>query len=648
MSPLVLLLALHGAFAAETAAADAAPAAAAERPQDTWNLDVVFPTLDAWEKEMTRLEGAIDGLASCKGKLAKELRPCLERRFDVQKAIARVDTYAGNHSSEDTRNGEWRARAQRTEMLWTRFGEKAAFFEPEIVALGDKKVTKAIAKDPGLAPFDYYLRGTLQDAAHTLDPEREALLAAHGTVRDAPHRVHTVLVNAELPWPTIQVDGKDVKLTPASYGLHRADPDRAERKAVFDAFFGAIAGYQDTLGTALDTTAQGHWLVADTRNYETSVAASIDADHIPPAVYDTLVATTNKNLPTLHRYLKLRARMLGVTDLAYYDMYPSLVDLEKSWTVDEAKALALESAKPLGAEYTTILEKGYQDRWMDVYPKPGKRAGAYMDGGAYDVHPFVLLNYTGEYEAVSTLAHEWGHAAHSAFASKAQPYAKSDYATFTAEIASTFAEALLLDHMLKAAKSDDEKLFYLGEALEGLRGTYFRQAQFAEFERAFHAQVEKGEPLTGESLTATYLDILKRYYGHDQGVTRIDDAYGVEWAYVPHFYYNFYVYQYATSIAASSLLAEDVLAGKPGAVDRYLGLLKAGGSDDPYVLLKNAGVDMATPAPYDALARRMDKIMDEIEAILAKKEAEKKAAPAPLPAPEPAPAPAPKPKAPKK
>lgn len=589
------------------------------RAEDTWDFTPVFPTLEAWEAEMTRLAADVETLESCKGQLAAKLTPCLQKRFDLQKAVWRVNTYAGNLSNTDTRDDVWRGRSQRTEMLINSFAEAAAFYEPEIVALGPAKVNKSLAKDEALRPYGYYLKGTLQDAAHTLDPDREALLAATGNLRDAPGRVHSVLLNAELPWPTVQLRGEAVRLQPSAYTLWRADDDRVVRKQVMDTFFGALGGYAGTLATALDTAAQGHWFVAETRGYPTSVAAAIDVDHIPATVYDTLVARTNHNLPTLHRYLKLRAKMLGVTDLAYSDLYPSLVRYERTWSIDEAKALTIESAKPLGEKYTKILETGYANRWMDVYPKEGKASGAYMDGAAYDVHPFVLMNYNGDYESVSTLAHEWGHAAHSALSMKSQPYPTADYATFTAEIASTCAEALLLDHMLKNAKTDDEKLFYLGSALEGLRGTYFRQAQFAEFERAFHAQVEKGEPLTDAWLTSTYLDLIRRYHGSAQGITRIDDAWGVEWAYIPHFYYNFYVYQYATSIAASSLLAEDILAGKPGAVDRYLGLLEAGGSDDPYVLLKNAGVDMATAAPYDALARRMDKIMDEIEAILAKK-----------------------------
>ncbi|MFZ5476260.1 MAG: oligoendopeptidase F [Myxococcota bacterium] len=588
----------------------------APRVEDTWDLAHVYPTLEAWEAEVARLEKEADGLADCRGQLAKKFQPCVARRFEVQKGVARTVTYAMNHSSEDEGDDAWLARSQRAEQLWTRLEEKSAFFEPEIVAMGGAKVEKAIAKDKALAPYAYWLRTAVRDAAHTLDPDREALLAATGTVRDAPGRLQSVLVNAELPWPTVN----GTRLDPSAYTVLRASPDRAVRKDAFMGFFGALKAYEGTLGGLLDTAVQGHWLVARTRGYPTSVAAAVDADHLPPAVYDTLVATTNKNLPTLHRYLKLRAKMLGVSDLAYHDMYPPLVQSsDKHWTIDEAKALAIASAKPLGPDYTGILETGFANRWMDVYPKKGKHSGAYMDGSAYDVHPFVLMNYTGEYEAVSTLAHEWGHAAHSALSMKAQPYPTADYATFIAEVASTFAEALLLDHQLKNAKTDEERLFYLGSALEGLRTTYFRQAQFAEFELAIHAQVEKGEPLTGESLSATYLALLKRYYGHDAGVTRIDDAYATEWAYIPHFYYNFYVWQYATSISAASLLAEDVLAGKPGAVDRYLTLLRAGGSDDPYVLLKNAGVDMATPAPYDAIARRMDRIMDEIEAILAKK-----------------------------
>ncbi len=593
-------------------------AAPAERPEDTWDLAALYPTVEAWEAEMKRLDGAVEALGACEGTLAKQLRPCLEQRFEVQKAVARAGTYAMNASGADTRDDAWRARSQRATLLWNAFAEATSFYEPEIVALGTK-AEKLAAKDPALAPYRYFLRRTREDAAHTLDPAREALLAATGDLRGAPDLLRNVLVDAELPWPTLAIHGEDVRLDPAAYTLHRADPDREVRRAVYGQFFGAFASFEGTLGVALDAAVRGHWFVAKTRGYDSSVSAAMDADHLPRSIYDTLVARTNANLPTLHRYLKLRARMLGVADLAYHDLYPPLVKSDRTWTIDEAKALAIASAAPLGADYTSVLQAGFANRWMDVYPRPGKDSGAYMDGAAYDVHPFVLMNYNGDYDSVTTLAHEWGHAAHSALSMKAQPYPTADYATFIAEIASTCAEALLVDHMLKNAKDDDERLYYLGSALESLRTTYFRQAQFAELELAMHAQVERGEPLTGDGLSATYLDILRRYHGHDQGVTRVDEHYAVEWAYIPHFYYNFYVYQYATSIAASSLLAEDILANKPGAKDRYLTLLRAGGSDDPYVLLKSAGVDMATPAPYDAIARRMNTIMDQIESILANK-----------------------------
>jgi oligoendopeptidase F len=275
--------------------------------------------------------------------------------------------------------------------------------------------------------------------------------------------------------------------------------------------------------------------------------------------------------------------------------------------------------KPLGPDYVKEMREGLAHRWMDVYPRPRKLAGAHMAGAAYDVHPYLLINYTGNYESVSTIAHEWGHAMHTYLADRAQPYPTSSYPIFIAEIASTLNEALLLDHMLKIAKDDDERLYYLGSALENLRGTFFRQAMFAEFERDVHARVDRGESLTGEKITQIYGRILKDYSGDAQGVMKIDDQYAVEWAYIPHFYNSFYVYQYATSIAASSLFADAILKGEPGARERYLGLLEAGGSDYPYDLVKRAGVDLATAAPYQALVARMNRIMDQIEAILAKR-----------------------------
>jgi oligoendopeptidase F len=297
------------------------------------------------------------------------------------------------------------------------------------------------------------------------------------------------------------------------------------------------------------------------------------------------------------------------------------VKLDKAFPLAMGKGLVIAAEEPLGPDYVAQFTASLNARFTHVYPQPGKRSGAYMNPGAYDVHPYVLTNYNDDYESVSTIAHEWGHGMHSLLANHSQPFPTADYSIFVAEIASTLNENLLLEHMLKVAQNDEEKLYYLGSALEGLRGTFFRQAMFAEFELAIHEKVEKGGSLSGQQLTKIYGDLLRRYHGHDQGVMRIPDEYAVEWAYIPHFYMNFYVYQYATSLAASTQLAREVMDGKPGAKERYLGLLKSGGSRYPYELLKDAGVDLASPAPYQALAAQMNWAMDEIEKIVARRAA---------------------------
>ncbi|MBP1621606.1 MAG: pepF, partial [Acidobacteria bacterium] len=394
----------------------------------------------------------------------------------------------------------------------------------------------------------------------------------------------------------------------------------ADRLLVFGEFWKTYGAYQRTFGVTLDAQVKRDLFYARARNYPNCLAAALDAGNVPESVYRTLIAEVNRALPTLHRAFKLRGRLLGIADLAYHDIYPPLVpELEVRFPIDAGKALMLESLAPLGAEYSAVVRRGLEGRWMDVYPRTGKRSGAYSNGAAYDVHPYVLMNYNDDYESVSTLAHEWGHALHSHLANQAQPYPTADYSIFVAEVASTFNEALLLDRMLKQATSDDQRLYYLGSYLEGLRGTFFRQTMFAEFELAIHEAGERGEALTSEKLSAMYGELLRRYHGHDAGVLRIDDAYTVEWAYIPHFYYNFYVYQYATSLAASTQLAREVMDGKPGARERYLGLLRAGGSRYPYELLREAGVDLASETPYRALVAQMNWAMDEIDAIVARR-----------------------------
>jgi oligoendopeptidase F len=621
--PLAALLACLLAMTstvAQTAppAPPAPPSPAAVADADRWDLTEIYPDLAARNADAARVEHALDELGSCRGHLADDaaaLRRCLDLQSDLEKRLYRLHVYASLHFDDDTGVPASLELTQRARTLATRVGEAASFIDPEILAAGRPRIEAFIAADAGLRPYAHVLDDVLRKAEHTLDARSEALIAAFGLVADTPSTTYTILTNADLPWPTVRLaDGTEVRIDASGYARYRELPDRDDRRKVMNAFFGALKAFERTTGVTYYGQLKQDAVRARVRHYPDSLGAALDGPRLPRAVYDQLVAQTNATLPTLHRYFRLRARMLGVPQLRYYDIYPPLVQGARRFTLAEAKAHMLGAAAPLGEDYVAALRRGVQARWMDAYPRERKRSGAYMNGSVYDVHPFLLLNFNGDYASVSTLAHEWGHARHSLLANASQPFVTAHYATFTAEIASTVNEALLLDYMLQRANTDDERLLYLGSALEGLRATFYRQAMFAEFEREVHARADRGEPLSGEAFTRIYRDLLRRYHGD---AVAIDDLYGVEWSYIPHFYRGFYVFQYATSIAAASLFAERILAGEPGARERYLTMLRAGGSDYPYELVKRAGVDLAQPAPYAALARRMDAIMDRIEAILA-------------------------------
>ena len=598
-------------------------AAWADDAADRWNLGEIYSSVEAWNADAARLEAQAKEFAGCKGVLGESvarLRQCLDLRADMTKRYYRMATYSGEQAAEDTGNAAYLELDQKADLLGNRIDEATAFVDPEILHLGKDKVAQFIARDPGLAIYRFPLEQTLRKAAHTLDDEGEALIAKFSLMNDAGNAAYTVLTNADIPWPKLTLaSGEEVSLDAAAYTKYRELDNRDDRKRVMDAFFGTFKTYERTLGVDLYSQLKQYTVYSRVRKYPDSITRALDRNDIPVAVFDTLIREANANLPTLYRYFRLRAKLLGVPQLHYYDLYPPLVKGDFRIPYVEGKKLVLDALAPLGKDYVAVVRYGLEHRWKDVYPRPRKQSGAHMDGYAYEVHPYVLMNYNDDYESVTTTAHEWGHAMHSYLANKAQPFVTANYATFVAEIASTFNEELLLEHVLQTAKSDDERLYYLGTALEQLRGTFYRQAMFAEFERNIHARVDRGEPLTGDALTKTYCDILKRHHGAAEGVVAIDDAYCVEWAYIPHFYNAFYVYQYATSIAASSLFARRVLDREPGALDRYLTMLKAGGSNDPYDLVKAAGVDLATPEAYQALVARMNRIMDEIETILAKR-----------------------------
>ena len=595
---------------------------AAETEADRWNLQDLYATSTDWDNDAATLKKQLEYLATCNNQLgssARRFKSCMDMFSDVLKRYARLSSYASQLHDQDTGATAGLDLSQRADVLGNKFESATSFLRPEVLKIGAAKINTFFKQEPGLAIYRHPLDDILRSGKHTLDKKGEDLIATFGMATNSASAMYSTLSQSDMPWPKIKLsDDKEVVIDQAAYTKYRSTYNRQDRKLVFDSFWGKWKEFERSYGVAFYEQLKRDAVYAKVRNYPDSITQALDGNAVPVAVYDTLIAQTQANLPTLHRYFKLRAKLLGVSDMGYQDIYPPLVTSSRPFPINEGVQLMLASVKPLGEDYVQAMTKATTQRWMDVYPRPKKRSGAYMNGAAYDVHPYLLLNHNDDYESVSTLAHEWGHAMHSYLSNKHQPFITADYPIFTAEIASTTNEVFLLDHMLKIAKTDDERLLYLGSALENLRGTFFRQAMFADFERTVHAKVDAGESLTGEAITKIYGDILKRYHGDKEGVVKIDDLYAIEWAYIPHFYNRFYVFQYATSIAAGSLFAEEILKGTAGARDKYLNILKSGGSVYPYELVKGAGVDLASPAPYQAVFARMNKIMDQIEAIHAK------------------------------
>ena len=584
-----------------------------------WNLQDIFPSRAAWSDALVEIGRSIETIREFQGRLTEgpeTLCACLDAYYATVKSLYAASSYASMCYHEDMRVGETAEMESRAQLVGTDLSQAASFMEPEILSIGREQVEAWLDSNAGLQQYRHGLDDILRRKKHTLSATEEQLVASVGLIADAPETIYEMLANADLPWPTVQLsDGSEVRLDQSAFGKHRASVEREDRRLVFDRFFEVWRDYARTCGATLFSQVKRDVFYARVRKYPNCLALALDENRIPEAVYHQLISQARAHLPVLHRYFGLRKRLLGLENLKYYDIYPPLVHSDRTYGIDEAKRLVLESVERLGPEYTAVMSEGLDGRWMDVEPRPGKRSGAYMNGRVYDAHPYVLMNYQETYDSVSTLAHEWGHALHSHLANNAQTFANADYSIFTAEIASTYNEALLLDRVLKDAESDSTRLFYLGRELEGLRGTFFRQSMFAEFELRIHEVVEQGDTLSGDRFTAMYAELQRDYHGHDDGVLTIDDEYTIEWAYVPHFYYNFYVYQYATSVAASSLFVERLRQREPEAADRFLALLASGGSEYPYEQLVEAGVDLASPEPYEALMRRMTEIMDEIDAL---------------------------------
>jgi oligoendopeptidase F len=616
------LLATPAAFSQQ-----APPAAAADPANDAaragWDLSDLYPSPKAWDDSYARTRAAAERLKTYKGTLGRTAASLLKALIaisDLNREAARLSVYASLISDQDLRVSTNLERNQQAQALITHLNESTSWVAPEILKVGARKIRGFIAVNKALdRRFGYFLDNTLRAAPHTLGAEAENILAATGNLLAQPDTLHSQLANAELPVPTVTFsDGQRARITQSAFQKYRQSAVRADRKLVFDEYWGAWKKFEGTAGSMLTMQVMGDHFTAQSHRFATALQAAQFPQNMPDAVYRTLVAEANAALPTLHRYLRLRKRLLGITDdLHYYDSYPPMFQLDAApqFSVADSERITLEALRPLGEDYLGLLRHGFGSKWMCVYPQDGKKLGAYMNGSAYDVHPYLLLNHNNDYYSMSTLAHEWGHAVHTLLANRAQPYEKASYSTFTAESASIGNEMLLNDYMVEHAANRAEKLYYLGEGLESIRTTFFRQVMFAEFELAIHEELEQGRPLSGARMSEMYCGLLRKYSGEAEGVMKIDPEYCIEWAVVPHFYYNFYVYQYATSMAGAAWFTDAIIKEGAGARERFLTLLRAGGSDYPYELYKRAGVDMATPGPYRALAARMNRLLDEIEQL---------------------------------
>jgi len=589
-----------------------------------WDLSEIYPSDAAWDKARKKTLEDIAKLEKRKGNLgdsANSLYTTLQMVSDITRSATRIYAYSSMKNDEDLRVTKTQEQNQLGGIVFARFGEATAWIQPEILSVGRETIESFIKQDERLSPFSFYLDDTLRQSSHTLGKEAEETLANFSQTFSAPGDIYSLIANSDIPWSEVTLsNGEKHRIDSQGYGRWRGSENRDDRKLVFDTFWKKWSEYRSSVGMVMNSHIQTQVSLAKARHYDSVLERELFEDNLPVAVYRTLVEEVNTALPTLHRYFKLRARMLGIKQMHYYDIYPPLVSMDKVFDIETSNAITLDAMAILGDDWVSKQKAAMAERWVHVYPQRGKRSGAYMQPAAYDVHPYLLLNHNDDYNSLSTLAHEWGHAMHSVYAKESQPYETNDYATFIAEIPSTSLELILQDYMTSNTKSINEKIYYLGSGLEGMRSTFFRQTMFAEFELAMYEAAERGEALSGEKISAIYGDILKRYHGHDEGVVVIDDLYTNEWMFVPHFYYNMYVFQYATSQTAGTALYSKILEQGKAGVENYKNLLRAGGSDYPYQLLLDAGVDMAKPEPYRAVIKKMNDIMDELEVLLDKRD----------------------------
>lgn len=584
----------------------------------TWDLSTIFPTDEAFEAELAQVSEEVKKAASLAGHLldsADSLLTTTEIQLDLMRRIEKLYSYAHMKNDQDTRVAKYQEYQAKGMTLYSEFGQSFAFYEPEFMAITEEQYQAFLAEQPALQLYQHYFDKLLKKKAHILTQREEELLAGAGEIFGAAGETFAILDNADIVFPMVHdEDGNEVQLSHGNYITLVESKNREVRKEAYEALYSVYEQYQHTYAKTLQTNVKVHNYNAKVRKFSSAREAALSADFIPESVYDSLVSAVNKHLPLLQRYIALRTKILGISDLKMYDMYTPLSETDYKFTYEEALAKSEEVLAILGEDYLSRVKKAFSERWIDVYENKGKRSGAYS-GGSYDTNAFMLLNWQDTLDNLFTLVHETGHSMHSSYTRENQPYVYGDYSIFLAEIASTTNENILTEKLLEEVEDDATRFAILNHFLDGFRGTVFRQTQFAEFEHAIHKADQEGQVLTSEFLNDLYADLNEKYYGLKK---EDNPQIQYEWARIPHFYYDYYVFQYSTGFSAASALAEKIVHGSQEDKDKYLDYLKAGNSDYPLNVIKKAGVDMEKEDYLNAAFSVFERRLDEFEALVEK------------------------------
>lgn len=583
-----------------------------------WDLSTVFATDDAWEAELASLDSDLENAKAYKGRLtasSNDLLAITESYLALSRRLEKLYVYASMKNDQDTTVAKYQEYQAKATAIYAKFSEIFAFYEPELMQLSKEAFEDFVAETPALSAYAHFFEQLFKRQPHVLSQAEEELLAGAQEIFGAAGETFGILDNADIIFPIVLDDeGKEIQLTHGNFISLLESKNRDVRKEAYQALYATYEQFQHTYAKTLQTNVKVHNYEARVHHFKSAREAALSANFIPESVYDTLIETVNANLPLLHRYVELRKKILKLDDLKMYDIHTPLSEMDMSFTYEEALVKAEDVLAVFGKEYSERVHRAFTERWIDVHVNKGKRSGAYS-GGSYDTNAFMLLNWQDTLDNLFTLVHETGHSLHSTFTRENQPYVYGDYSIFLAEIASTTNENILTETLLKEVDDDKARFAILNHYLDGFKSTIFRQAQFAEFEDIIHKADQAGEVLTSDYLNQLYADLNEKYYGLSK-TDNLEIQY--EWARIPHFYYNYYVYQYATGFAAASYLADKVVHGTQADIDRYLDYLKAGNSDYPLNVIKKAGVDMTTSAYLDAAFRIFEERLDELEALIEK------------------------------